>query len=81
MDERSAVELMLVERQPGLERNAICGSCGRRATLTHGLFVGSHGEPCGAVEVCLECAPNAERLATNIVGLLPPDAGAMLTAD
>jgi hypothetical protein len=81
MAERSAVELMLVEREPGREREAECGSCGRLATLNYALFVGSFGEACGAVEVCDECAPRVSRLAENMIALLPPAAGAMLTAD
>ena len=55
--DRSAVELMVVEREPGRERTADCASCGRRATLAQALFVGSMGEPCGVIDVCDDCAP------------------------
>ena len=65
----------------GREQSADCASCGRRATLNHALFVGSMGEPCGAIEVCDDCAPKVARIAQALVDVLPPGLGAMLTND
>jgi hypothetical protein len=81
MDDRSAVELMLVARQTGLEREGPCGSCGQHTVLNRGVFIGSYGKPRGAIESCGDCAPKAERLAKNIVALLPLEVAAMLTPD
>jgi hypothetical protein len=78
---RSPVELMMVRREPGRELDAECASCRRVSTLNHGLFVGSMGEPTGAIEVCDECAPRVERIAEALVDVLPPGVGAMLTAE
>ena len=72
---------MVVEREVGREQTADCASCGRRATLTQALFVGSMGEPCGAIEVCDECAPKVGRIAEALVDALPPGVGSMLTHD
>lgn len=58
---------------------ADCASCGRRATMSQALFVGSMGDPCGLVDVCDECAPKVGRIAEALVDVLPPGAGAMLT--
>jgi hypothetical protein len=71
MPESTAVELMLVDRAGGWVRNADCGGCRRSRPLPFGLFVGSNGEPCGAVELCAECAPIAERIASRIAELAP----------
>lgn len=39
------------------------------------------GEPCGALEVCDDCAPKVGRIAEALVDVLPPGVGAMLTND
>jgi hypothetical protein len=78
---RSAVELIIVEREPGRERRAKCSSCDQTAMLNWALFVGSMGEPRGAIDVCDECLPKVARVAEALVALLPPGAGAMLTAE
>ncbi len=79
-DLRRPVEFAIVDRAGGWVRDGPCGSCGEVRPLPFGLFVGSSGEACGAVELCADCAPNAERLASNIADLAP-DAAAMLGYD
>jgi hypothetical protein len=34
------------------------------------------GEPCGAIEVCDDCAPKVGRIAQALVDILPPGVGA-----
>jgi hypothetical protein len=67
--ERSPVELMLVDRAGAWTREGDCGSCGRHTALPFGLFVGSYGDPCGIIELCVDCAPLADRLAERIAEL------------
>lgn len=76
--DRAAVELKLVSRKAGMASVGACGSCQQVSPLPFGIFVGSDGEPCGAVEVCEKCGPRAETLMKNVVGLLPDGAGTML---
>ena len=69
MTEGSPVEFMLVNRAPGWIARAHCGGCERETDLPFGLFVGSFGEACGAIDLCSDCAPLADRLARRIAQL------------
>lgn len=62
---------MLVDRAAGWIRNAECSGCRQSKALAFGLFVGSSGEPIGAIELCSDCAPIANRLSGRIAELVP----------
>jgi hypothetical protein len=80
MAKRTYLELMLVDRAAGWIRNAECSGCGQLRSLPFGLFVGSLGEPCGAIELCSDCAAIAHRLSGQIAELVP-DRVSVLSGD